>query len=228
MTTTTTTAPSTGTTAHPTSEARQKSLTEQAFGADIGSLAASLVDAGVRRAVESEVATVSNQAVKQAITEDIRERLRERAATAAQAAIVEQLDTEEETEEPAPELYYGSVDEWVREWLRWTYRRHCDGRNRYWSAEWWRSGEATSRLESLWRAWEELRLDEATGMSVWWRDHCDHHMPILMSDQGPFVRDAAKPQNQNEKGDPLPYAPAPEGMFPDVRELDDENQETQQ
>jgi hypothetical protein len=201
----------------------QESLTRQAFGIDIGSLAASLVDAGVRRAVESEVATVSNQAVKEAITEDVQQRLRDRATAAAGAAITEQLDAEDEPQDPAPELYYGSVDEWVREWLRWTYRRHCDGRNRYWSAEWWRSGEATSRLESLWRAWEELRLDEATGMSVWWRDHCDHHMPILMSDQGPFARVATKPENQNEKGDPLPYAPPPRGMFPDVRDLNDQN-----
>ncbi|GAB3930730.1 hypothetical protein GCM10011575_47250 [Microlunatus endophyticus] len=216
------TATITGTTA----ESRE-SLAGKAFGIDIGSLATSLVDAGVRRAVESEVAAVSNQAVKEAITDDVRERLRERATAAAGAAITDQLDgqlnTEDDPEEPAPELYYGSVDEWMREWLRWTYRRHCDGRNRYWSAEWWRSGEATSRLESLWRAWEELRLDEATGMSVWWRDHCDHHMPILMSDQGPFARVATKPENQNEKGDPLPYAPPPKGMFPDVRELNDQN-----
>ena len=70
-----------------------------------------------------------------------------------------------EAAEPAPpELYYGSVDEFVRELLIKTYRRRIDGRGsgRVWSAEWWRSAEAISRLDALWRAWENLRLDGDT------------------------------------------------------------------
>ncbi|WP_221186477.1 DUF4913 domain-containing protein [Terracoccus luteus] len=39
----------------------------------------------------------------------------------------------------------------------------------------------------MWRAWEALRLDPATGMSVWWRDHADHHMTVLFSPEGPFA-----------------------------------------
>ncbi|MCU1531289.1 MAG: hypothetical protein JWO49_860 [Arthrobacter sp.] len=51
---------------------------------------------------------------------------------------------------------------------------------------WWKHEEAISRLEALWRAWKFLRLDGSTGISVWWRDHADHHMGVLLSADGPF------------------------------------------
>lgn len=119
-------------------------------------------------------------------------------------------------EAPAPTLVFGSVDEFVREQLSQTYRRVVGPSNRAarrWAAEWWRSPEAIARLEALWRSWEHLRLDGATGSSTWWRDHLDHHMPILMSADGPF----ADSEDQNKPGEPLPYAAPPAGMFPDVR-----------
>lgn len=117
---------------------------------------------------------------------------------------------------PAPTLVFGSVDEFVREQLSQTYRRVVGPSNRAsrrWAAEWWRSPEAIARLEALWRSWEHLRLDGATGSSTWWRDHLDHHMPILMSADGPF----ADSEDQNKPGEPLPYSAPPTGMFPDVR-----------
>jgi len=43
-------------------------------------------------------------------------------------------------------------------------------------------------------------LDGATGSSPWWIEHADHHMPILMSPEGPF----AKSEDKNNAGDPLP------------------------
>lgn len=130
-------------------------------------------------------------------------------------------DDEELEEEAAPEptLYFGSVDEFVREFLVKVYRRRVsgDGRTRVWAAKWWRYDEAIIRLEALWRAWEELRRDPATGMSVWLRDHADHHMPVLFDPDGPFAG-AEGEQNSCRRGEPLPYAPPPEGLFPDVRE----------
>ena len=75
----------------------------------------------------------------------------------------------------------------MREYLRNVYRRRIDSRHRCWAGEWWRYDEAVIRLEALWRAWEHLRQDPATGMSVWWRDHADHHMPALMAPDGPFA-----------------------------------------
>lgn len=127
----------------------------------------------------------------------------------------DELDDEDaEVTELVPTLVFGSVDEFVREQLSYTYVRVVGPRGqRRWSAEWWRSAEATSRLESLWRAWEHLRQDGTTGMSSWWRDHLDHHMPVLMSPEGPF----ADSKDQNGPGEPLPYKSPPPGMFPDVR-----------
>lgn len=120
--------------------------------------------------------------------------------------------------EAQPTLYYGSVDEFVREYLRHVYRRRIDGRHRVWAARWWEHDEAVIRLEALWRAWEHLRRDPGTGMSVWWRDHADHHMAVLMEADGPFfTADVSGESNQARKDEPLPYAPPPPGLFPDVR-----------
>ncbi|GEM_PF-477623 len=113
-----------------------------------------------------------------------------------------------------PSLYYGSVDEFVREYLRFVYRRRVDGRHRCWAWEWWRYEEAIIRLEALWRAWEHLRLDPSIGMSVWWRDHADHHMTVLMDPDGPFADAIDGETNTCKRGEPLPYVPPPEGMFP--------------
>ena len=52
-------------------------------------------------------------------------------------------------------------------------------------------------------------------MSVWWRDHADYHMAVLMEESGPF---AAAEVTQTKKGDPLPYEAPPPGLFPSVRE----------
>jgi hypothetical protein len=115
-----------------------------------------------------------------------------------------------------PTLFFGSVDEFVRERLRYTYSRRVgpQGPNR-WAADWWRYPEAISRLDALWRSWEALRLEPTFGMSVWWRDHADHHMRMLMSPEGPF----ADSRDTNAQGDPLPYTAPPQGMFVDVRLL---------
>ncbi len=113
-------------------------------------------------------------------------------------------------EPAAPALYYASVDEFVREYLVNVYRRRVGPRgSRRWSAEWWRNAEAIIRLEALWRAWEHLRLDGATGMSVWLRDHADPHMAMLFDPDGPF----AGSDDENRAGAPLPYAPPPAGLF---------------
>jgi len=118
-----------------------------------------------------------------------------------------------------PTLYYGSVDEFVREYLRTVYRRAINGRSRVWAARWWEYPEAVIRLEALWRAWEHLRRDPTTGMSVWWRDHADHHLPALMDPDGAFA--GAQPEAEENccrRGDPLPYEAPPIGLFPDARD----------
>ncbi|WP_243400462.1 DUF4913 domain-containing protein [Arthrobacter sp. Bz4] len=49
-------------------------------------------------------------------------------------------------------------------------------------------------------------------MSSWWREHADHHMPILLSTDGPF-KGCTPEKGHNPRLDPLPCAPAPAGLF---------------
>jgi len=117
---------------------------------------------------------------------------------------------------PELQLFFGSVDEFVREKLIYTYTRRVGPQGpARWAADWWKYPEAISRLDSPWRAWEALRLEGTFGMSVWWRDHADHHMRMLMSPEGPF----AAARDTNSDGEPLPYTAPPPGMFVDVRTL---------
>ena len=67
------------------------------------------------------------------------------------------------------------------------------------------------RLEALWRAWEHLRLDPATGMSVWLRDHADHHMGVLLSSDGPF-KGCGVDGHGDHPLEPLPVATPPEAL----------------
>lgn len=125
-----------------------------------------------------------------------------------------QADTAADDEETAaPQLVYGSAVEFFREYLRKVYVRRVNGQATVWDARWWEVDEALVRIESLWRAWEFLRQDASTGTSVWFRDHVDHHMAVLMSAEGPFAGSEAK----TKRGEALPHEEPPEGLFPDVR-----------
>lgn len=116
--------------------------------------------------------------------------------------------------EKAPQLVYGNVNEFFEQFLRHSYKRVLTGRGApFWDPCWWQHEEGLMRLEALWRSWEHLRLDPATGMSVWWRDHVDHHMPALMTEAGPFGGSEA----QADRGDPLPHEQPPAGLFVDER-----------
>ena len=128
-----------------------------------------------------------------------------------------------DADDEQPQLEYPSVYDYVEEHLIFVYQRKI-GRNSSfgWCPQWWLHTEAVSRLEALWRAWESLRLDPTTGMSVWWRDHADHHMAVLMDPDGPFATATEGEENTSKRGEPLPYVAPPEGMFPDVREETDE------
>jgi len=112
-------------------------------------------------------------------------------------------------------MAHGSVDEFLREYLRRMYARPVGpGNARYcWAAQWWKHPEAAARLGALWRAWEHLRQDPTVGASVWWAQHADHHMTVLLSPDGPFGRS----KDSNEPGEPLPYEEPSAGWFPDMR-----------
>lgn len=214
--------------ADPAAEESAPAPTSVLAGLDVGGAAAEAVEAAVKAAVRKEVAAIATQAVADALTSDLVDELRKQAETSAAAAVDEQLSptipepaAPAEDEERPPELAFGSVDEFVREYLRYVYRRATSD-HRVWAARWWEYEEAVIRLEALWRAWEHLRLDPSTGMSVWWRDHADHHMAVLMDPDGPFAAsDRYENANDAAKGAPLPYEAPPAGLFPDVRKQQD-------
>lgn len=125
-------------------------------------------------------------------------------------------ETADTVEDAAPRLVYGSAVEFFREYLRKVYIRRVNGQATVWEARWWEVDEALVRIESLWRAWEFLRQDASTGTSVWFRDHVDHHMAVLMHSEGPFAGSEAK----TRRGEPLPHEEPPVGLFPDVRDAE--------
>lgn len=173
-------------------------------------------------AYEDDEAKLEWQKVAATVEAEKAERKRQRAALDLEEARAEVAaadaarPTLNEGEDAPAQTYYGSAEEFMREWLSYMYSRQVSGRGsgRVWRADWWRVPEAVSRLDALWRAWEHLRLDPATGMSVWWRDHADHHMAVLLDPEGPFRGS----ETEVRVGTPLACEVPPAGLFPDERE----------
>jgi Domain of unknown function (DUF4913) len=90
-----------------------------------------------------------------------------------------------ELPEAVSACYYQSLGEFAG-WLLDVYRRSTRGQARVFCPEWWKHPEAVARMDALWRAFEQLRQDPGIGMSVFWRDHADHHMSVLLDADGPF------------------------------------------
>ncbi|WP_165975564.1 DUF4913 domain-containing protein [Actinomadura rubrisoli] len=96
-------------------------------------------------------------------------------------------DSTDSSTTPAPKPFYPSLTSWVTLHFVPLYRRTLGGEFR-WCAQWWQHGEAISRLTALWYAWEAMRLQGATGMALWYRDHLDHQLPVLLGPRGPFYQ----------------------------------------
>jgi hypothetical protein len=116
-----------------------------------------------------------------------------------------------------PPLRYGSVAEWVTEFLFPTYRREVTRAGVKWCPRWWAHAEAIGRLEALWRAWEHQRQDPALGAAIWWRDYADPTMAVLFSQTGPFGACRATRHHDRDPIPELPQEPPPAALFPDVR-----------
>jgi hypothetical protein len=122
-------------------------------------------------------------------------------------------DAAEDVPEEGPELVYPSVDLFVAHLIAPTWCRPVDGRHLTWCPSWWKHPEAIMRLEALWRSWEHLRMDPATGLSVWMLDHADRHMRILMDpDLGPF-KGCHPERGHGDRLSPLPLSEPPAGLF---------------
>jgi hypothetical protein len=57
-----------------------------------------------------------------------------------------------------------------------------------------------------------LRLEPATGMSVWLRDHADHHMTVLLDPDGPF-KGCSPEKGHGVRLPALPLDDPPDGLF---------------
>lgn len=91
-------------------------------------------------------------------------------------------------DEPPP-LVYQTVDEFMTEFLAPTIRRRLNGQTLTWCPRWWAHPEVLISVNALWRSWEHLRLDPATGMSTWLLHHCWPHLrEIMNAEDGPLSR----------------------------------------
>ncbi|WP_158566743.1 DUF4913 domain-containing protein [Actinomadura craniellae] len=92
------------------------------------------------------------------------------------------------TSEQAPARpVYRTLSQWVNNHFIPIYRRTLGGEYR-WCSQWWKHAEAISRFSSLWYAWESMRINGSTGMGLWYRDHLDHQLPVLLGPRGPFYQ----------------------------------------
>ena len=129
--------------------------------------------------------------------------------------LLDEIIEDEIQKEKSPDLFYGNVEEFVKDRFVYLFARSPES-GLAWCSEWYRHAEALSRLDAIWRAWEHLRLDPATGMSNWWLHHVDPHMRVLMDPvAGPFTQCTNGVHNENPP--PLPVQEPPAGLFFDQR-----------
>jgi Domain of unknown function (DUF4913) len=115
-------------------------------------------------------------------------------------------------QEAEVEPVYGCIEDWLLGYFVPMFRRTLGGEYR-WCAQWWRHGEAISRLTALWQAWEVHRLDPHIGISVWYRDHLDHHLPILLGARGPFYQCSESGHREPHQATVIQ---APDGWWDDI------------
>lgn len=174
---------------------------------------------GWLRAAASEALTQNQRARDRAVA-DVEKAAEElaQAEVPAQEAIGATAGSEASGGDESPALLYDTAEDFLHEHLLPLYNRPIDARNGKWCPQWFLHAEAVSRVDALWRAWEHLRLDASTGLSVWWKDHADVHMAVLLSQKGPFYACSA---NRHNAPDPFPCEKAPEGWFPKASETPD-------
>lgn len=113
------------------------------------------------------------------------------------------------TDSPPPPRY-ATLPEFVDDFLleiAWTGHKEVT-----WCPQWWKHPGAIVRLDALHRAFEHLRLDPATGMSAWLRDHADHHFRVLTDPNGVF-RGCSESGHDAERERVFTAETAPDGLF---------------
>ncbi len=83
-------------------------------------------------------------------------------------------------------LRYPDVYSWFDEVLQSVVEIDPDDEDRRWCRMWHRHPEVVARMTALWRSWEHIVQDPATGLSMWMTDHLDPHMDRITSPTGPL------------------------------------------
>lgn len=105
---------------------------------------------------------------------------------------------------------YGCVADFVTLYFSLRFTRSKAGGRWCWCPRWWDHPEAVSRLTALWLSWERLHPQPGIGRSLWYRDHLDHHLPILMGQDGPF-RECSDSYHGRPKPEVLSLVGPPDG-----------------
>lgn len=131
-----------------------------------------------------------------------------RASLAALAEVVEGREEKKEKKPPRFTDLPAFVD-----WVAGIYRVDAfDSHERLWCPEWWKHDTAAVVFDALWHAFEALRQDPTTGVSVWLRDHVYPHMGFLTAPGGPFTGCSHK-EHAVFALRRLPVTPPPEGWW---------------
>jgi hypothetical protein len=86
-----------------------------------------------------------------------------------------------------PQPVFPRLEDWMDQYFLPMFCRPQGGSLR-WCPKWWLHPEAVTRLTGCWLSWEAFRLDPATGISDWLRDHLDYHLSVLTDQRGPFFQ----------------------------------------
>lgn len=113
-----------------------------------------------------------------------------------------------EEEQTNPPTYFSSVDEFVTQFIARIYDRPLPNGRRTWCPQWWKHAEAYYRLQSLWLAWEYMRVNDGPlGAAKWLVSYADPIMNVLFDVDGPFKRCSVEGGHQEQR-------PHPNGELP--------------
>ena len=104
-----------------------------------------------------------------------------------------------------PEPEFTELEDWLAEYFLPMFRRTLGGEYR-WCRQWWRHGEAISRLTALWHAWEVLRIQPGTGIAHLVPRAPRPPAPVLLGARGPFYQcsEEAHREPHEAAADPAP------------------------
>ena len=181
-----------------------------------------LIDDAVDWRLRREANRIAESLFEERLTPELHQQMLEAGRRRMDAQLIVDLRAQqdaataaEQAAENPPKLVYANKFEFFDEYLSDVYRREVTtGTQKSWCLSWWKHTEAVIVVEALWRSWEKLRTDPGTGLSVWKKDHADHHMNVLFDPNGTFAKCSVR--NGHYLLDPLPSDPIPAALRGEV------------